>query len=102
MIVILKILSLFLILIRHSNCLISTEVESKPANYINPLINTHKSPYDYFTSASVPIGMVSLSPDTPHSKHKSAWVAYENHGIILVSRVLSFSKVEILKLNWGI
>lgn len=35
-----------------------------PADYVNPFIDTHKSRWFYFSSASRPYGMVSLSPDT--------------------------------------
>jgi predicted alpha-1,2-mannosidase len=35
-----------------------------PADYVNPLIDTHKSRWFYFSSACRPFGMVNLSPDT--------------------------------------
>ena len=38
--------------------------EKSPADYVNPLIDTHKSRWIYFSSACRPFGMVSLSPDT--------------------------------------
>src|SRR4051812_26427821 len=38
--------------------------ERSPADYVNPLIDTHKSRWFYFSSASRPFGMVNLSPDT--------------------------------------
>ena len=38
-----------------------------PADLANPLIDTHeRSRYDYFASAALPFGMVSLYPDTRH------------------------------------
>lgn len=36
----------------------------QPVDYVNPLIDTHKSRWFYFSSASRPFGMVNLSPDT--------------------------------------
>jgi predicted alpha-1,2-mannosidase len=38
--------------------------ETTPADYVNPLIDTHKSRWFYFSSACRPFGMVNLSPDT--------------------------------------
>ena len=38
--------------------------ERTPADYVNPLVDTHKSRWFYFSSACRPFGMVSLSPDT--------------------------------------
>lgn len=35
-----------------------------PADEVNPLIDTHKSRWFFFSSASRPFGMVNLSPDT--------------------------------------
>lgn len=35
-----------------------------PADWVNPLIDTHKSRWFYFSSACRPFGMVNLSPDT--------------------------------------
>ena len=35
-----------------------------PVDYVDPLIDTHQSRWFYFSSASRPFGMVSLSPDT--------------------------------------
>jgi putative alpha-1,2-mannosidase len=38
--------------------------EKTPADYVNPLIDTHKSRWFFFSSACRPFGMVNLSPDT--------------------------------------
>jgi predicted alpha-1,2-mannosidase len=38
--------------------------EKSPADYVNPLIDTHKSRWFFFSSACRPFGMVNLSPDT--------------------------------------
>ncbi len=52
-------------------CLIPTagikarvEQGKTPVDYVNPCVDTHKSRWFYFSSASRPYGMVSLSPDT--------------------------------------
>ncbi len=39
-------------------------VKKEPVDYVDPLIDSHKSRWFYFASASRPFGMVSLSPDT--------------------------------------
>ncbi|MBI5819351.1 MAG: glycoside hydrolase family 92 protein [Verrucomicrobia bacterium] len=38
--------------------------DKTPSDYVNPLIDTHKSRWFYFSSACRPFGMVNLSPDT--------------------------------------
>ena len=38
--------------------------EKFPADYVNPLIDTHKSRWFFFSSACRPFGLVNLSPDT--------------------------------------
>ena len=38
--------------------------ETSPADYVNPLIDTHKSRWFFFSSACCPFGLVNLSPDT--------------------------------------
>ena len=43
---------------------IGSAAEKTPADYVNPLIDTHKSRWIYFSSACRPFGMVNLSPDT--------------------------------------
>ncbi len=41
-----------------------TAAEKTPVDYVNPRVDTHKSRWFYFSSASRPFGMVNLSPDT--------------------------------------
>ena len=41
-----------------------SHAETSPADYVNPLIDTHKSRWFFFSSACRPFGMVNLSPDT--------------------------------------
>lgn len=43
---------------------ISADGLKLPVDYVRPQIDTHKSRWFYFSSASRPYGMVSLSPDT--------------------------------------
>lgn len=55
---------------------------------VNPLVDTHKSRFDYFASATVPFGMVALSPDT---RHGDLW----NSGYLYTDRyILNFSHVH--------
>jgi hypothetical protein len=45
--------------------LTTTHLLSKsPTEWVDPLIDTHQSRWFYFNSASRPLGMVNLSPDT--------------------------------------
>ena len=50
-----------LVLLIFNSC-IKTEIDL--VKYVNPFIDTHKSRWFYFSSASRPFGMVNLSPDT--------------------------------------
>ncbi len=42
----------------------STSPGLRPVDYVDPLIDSHKSRWIYFSSACRPFGMVNLSPDT--------------------------------------
>ncbi|WP_373518344.1 GH92 family glycosyl hydrolase [Pricia sp.] len=42
---------------------LNAQIIEKPTDYVDPLIDTHKSRWFYFSSASRPFGMVNLSPD---------------------------------------
>ena len=44
--------------------LVSFTTPERPSEYVNPLIDSHKSRWFYFSSACRPFGMVNLSPDT--------------------------------------
>ncbi len=44
--------------------LASSLASRTPVDYVDPLIDTHKSRWIYFSSACRPFGMVNLSPDT--------------------------------------
>jgi len=43
---------------------------NSPAEWVDPLIDTHQSRWFYFNSACRPFGMVNLSPDT---QTKGSW-----------------------------
>ena len=45
-------------------CSGSKIIEKKPADYVNPFVDTHNSRASSFSSACRPFGMVNLSPDT--------------------------------------
>ncbi len=49
---------------QNSNQATDTKSEYQPTDYVNPFVDTHKSRWFFFASASRPFGMVSLSPDT--------------------------------------
>jgi predicted alpha-1,2-mannosidase len=56
---------------------LAASAEKLPSDYVNPLIDTHKSRWFYFSSACRPFGMVNLSPDT---KVGSDWMNGYIHG----------------------
>ena len=58
------------------SCQGHVQTEKSPAEYVNPFIDTHKSRWFFFSSASRPFGMVNLSPDTN--------VAHGNQDICLI------------------
>ncbi|MEA3479850.1 MAG: hypothetical protein U9R60_16840, partial [Bacteroidota bacterium] len=57
------------------------------ANLADPLIETHRSRYDYFKSATLPFGMVALSPDTKHGNLWDAGYRYDDKFILNFSHV---------------
>ena len=60
---------------------------TRPVDYVNPLIDTHKSRYDYFASATLPFGMVSLSPDTKHGDLWNSGYRYDDEFILNFSHI---------------
>ncbi|MDR1601046.1 MAG: GH92 family glycosyl hydrolase [Tannerella sp.] len=62
--------------------------EPTPADLADPLINTAECRFDFFASATVPFGMVALSPDT---KHGDLWKSGYQWGN---SHILNFSHVH--------
>lgn len=45
---------------------------NNPVDLVNPLVDTHHSRWDYFASATLPFGMVALSPD---NKQGDLWTS---------------------------
>ena len=82
-----KILFLFLTLSGYSNGFTVDKGEGKPVDLVNPLIDTHKSRYDYFASATVPFGMVSLYPDTKHGDLWNSGYLYDDKYILNFSHI---------------
>lgn len=58
-----------------------------PVELVNPLIDTYKSRYDYFASATIPFGMVALSPDTKHGEMWNSGYRYDDKFILNFSHV---------------
>jgi predicted alpha-1,2-mannosidase len=52
-----------------------------PVDEVNPLIDTHKSRWFFFSSACRPFGMVNLSPDTQTNGDWNAGYMYEDKSI---------------------
>lgn len=59
----------------------------RPVDWVNPLIDTANSRYFYFSSACLPFGMVSLSPDTVPDKDWAGGYRYEVEEIHWFSHV---------------
>ncbi|MFY0626745.1 MAG: GH92 family glycosyl hydrolase [Reichenbachiella sp.] len=80
-----------LIVLGTTSC--SSPVLFEPIDYVNPQIDTHKSRWFFFASASRPFGMVNLSPDT---WVKGSW----NSGYLYDSlHVRSFSHVHAWQMS---
>lgn len=62
--------------------LLAKAFAQQPADLANPLVSTVKPRFDFFSAASLPYGMVSLSPDTHHGELWDAGYRY-NDGYIL-------------------
>lgn len=61
--------------------------KENPVDLVNPLIDTHHSRYDYFASATLPFGMVALSPDTKHGDLWNSGYLYGDQYILDFSHV---------------
>ncbi len=55
--------SVFVLLLTPFSAVYAQKVK-QPIDYVNPFVDTHKSRWFFFSSASRPFGMVNLSPDT--------------------------------------
>jgi predicted alpha-1,2-mannosidase len=58
-----------------------------PADYVNPLVDTHKSRWFFFSSACRPFGMVNLSPDTSVGRDWMGGYLYGDTNILCFSHV---------------
>jgi predicted alpha-1,2-mannosidase len=83
----LKILPVFLIMAGCSNSPLAEKGKLNPADYVNPLINTNKSRFDFFASATIPYGMVALSPDTKHGDLWNSGYLYDEKYILNFSHI---------------
>jgi predicted alpha-1,2-mannosidase len=82
-----KILFLPLIIAVCFNTYAVDEGKETPANLVNPLISTYKSRFDFFASATLPFGMVSLSPDTKHGDLWNSGYLYDDEYILNFSHI---------------
>jgi len=57
-----QLILLVCLILASSSC--SAPTGQRPVDYVDPFIDSHKSRWIYFSSASRPFGMVNLSPDT--------------------------------------
>ncbi|WP_073166768.1 GH92 family glycosyl hydrolase [Tangfeifania diversioriginum] len=81
---------LFYIILVFSGCASDTsETKTKPdfTRLVDPLIDTHQSRFDYFASATVPFGMVALSPDTKHGDLWNSGYLYDDKYILNFSHI---------------
>ncbi|MDR3262279.1 MAG: glycoside hydrolase family 92 protein, partial [Tannerella sp.] len=73
-------------------CIVSSvrcfaQQEITPADLADPLINTSGCRFDFFASASVPLGMVALNPDTKHGDLWKSGYQWDNEYILDFSHV---------------
>jgi putative alpha-1,2-mannosidase len=69
--------------------------QSALVDLVNPLVNTSGCRFDFFASASVPFGMVALSPDTRHGDLWKAGYQWNNEYILNFSHILKGGLLEI-------
>lgn len=65
----------------------STKRDAKPVDLVDVFIDTHKSRFDYFVSASLPFGMITPSPDTKHGELWNAGYRYDDKYILNFSHI---------------
>lgn len=82
-----KIFILFLVITGCTDNLKVNDAKMTPADYANPLIDTDKPRFDYFISATIPFGMVALSPDTKHGDLWNAGYVYGEEYILNFSHI---------------
>jgi predicted alpha-1,2-mannosidase len=69
------------------NSISEYKTKSDLTSLVNPLIDTHQSRFDYFASATIPFGMVALSPDTRHGNLWNSGYLYDDGYILNFSHV---------------
>ena len=83
----LKILFPVLILSGCTGDLAVDKSNKTPFDYVNPLVDSHKSRFDFFASATIPYGMVALSPDTRHGDLWNSGYLYDDKFILNFSHI---------------
>jgi len=83
----LRIILALLIISGCSNNNTSEGLKKTPADLVNPLIDSHKSRFDFFGSATIPYGMIALSPDTRHGDLWNSGYLYGDSAILNFSHV---------------
>ena len=64
--------------------------KTTPADYVNPLVDSHKSCWLFFSSACRPFGMVNLSPDTRVGEFWMHGYMYDDTNILCFSHAHDF------------
>jgi predicted alpha-1,2-mannosidase len=84
-----KILNIFFVLVLLSACTpgLKNKQDIVFSDLVNPLIDTDNPRFDYFASATVPFGMVALSPDTKHGELWNSGYRYDDDYILNFSHV---------------
>lgn len=83
----LRILFMVLAISGCSNNHIADEERKTPVDFANPLIDTDNPRFDYFVSATLPFGMVALSPDTKHGNLWNSGYVYGDEYILNFSHI---------------
>ncbi|HSC55352.1 MAG TPA: GH92 family glycosyl hydrolase [Phnomibacter sp.] len=73
----------------------ATAFSQQPAELANPLVATTKPRFDFFAAASLPYGMVALSPDTKHGDLWNAGYRYNDGYILNFSHIHNAQTVGI-------
>ncbi len=63
------------------------EMVKRPVDYVNPLVDTHKSRWIFFSSASRPFGLVNLSPDTETNGTWNSGYIYDSKKVRCFSHI---------------
>jgi predicted alpha-1,2-mannosidase len=83
----LRIVFVLLVISGCANNPASDEEKKTPVDFANPLIDTDNPRFDYFVSATLPFGMVSLSPDTKHGDLWNSGYLYGQEYILNFSHI---------------